>query len=80
MFGLKSKKAAKIKELEERLVALATKVEENNHDIGEIKGDIADSHKTLTAKIQGLGAVITELQRRQNVLRLALSEGLNNNE
>ena len=80
MFGLKSKKTAKIKELEERLVSLATKVEENNHDIGEIKGDLADSHKSLEAHLKGLEVVIAELQRRQNALRVALSEGLDNNE
>ena len=69
MFGLKNKIKTKLKELEDRIVALATKVEENNHDIGELKGEIKEKDPF---QIRAIELRIEELERRQQALRKAL--------
>lgn len=79
MFGLKNKKAAKITELEDRLALLAKKVEENNHDIGELKGDV----KQLKARDPFNKVIHDRLERldiRQKALRLALLEATKTDE
>lgn len=70
MFGRKKKTDTQIAALEERLVALAKKVEENNHDIGELRGRVANLERENDNLIQELAAV----GERQQAFREALKD------
>lgn len=69
MFGLKNKTAAKINMLEDRLASLARKVEDNNHDIGELKGTIKELAQVKPEVVTRLTGRVVLLEERQSQLR-----------
>lgn len=76
MFGRKNKTQATIATLQTRLVELAKKVEENNHEIAELKG----AEKRSGVAFKALADKVGELRTRQNALRTALSDAMKNHD
>lgn len=70
MFGRGKKTKAQITDLEERLVSLAKKIEENNHDIGELRGRVANLEGENDNLVKELAAV----GERQQAFREALKD------
>ena len=70
MFGRKDKKQEQIDVLEARITALASKVAENNHDLGELKGRIISLEQENENLLKELAAV----GERQQTFRMKLIE------